>query len=84
MIVRVLDGRLSRNYLIFYFLSTIIGTVVSLQMRKQSEKVHPNFNILLGDNFYFDGVENDNDYRFKVFLKIKIFKLKEKRDLIKK
>ncbi|CAF0804277.1 unnamed protein product [Brachionus calyciflorus] len=44
---------------------TIIETQVSKQMTKLGEMYNTQFQLALGDNFYFNGVIDENDKRFK-------------------
>ncbi|KAL3870035.1 hypothetical protein ACJMK2_042652 [Sinanodonta woodiana] len=44
---------------------TPVETNVARQMGSLTEKYDSKFNLALGDNFYFDGVTNDDDKRFQ-------------------
>lgn len=37
-------------------------------MSNVAQQLNPQFHISVGDNFYFNGVDNANDERFKVAL----------------
>jgi tartrate-resistant acid phosphatase type 5 len=45
---------------------TVIETQVSKTMNELSQTHNTKFQVALGDNFYFNGVQNVGDTRFKV------------------
>lgn len=45
---------------------TVIETEVSNQMTKLGNMFNTQFQLALGDNFYFTGVKDENDKRFTV------------------
>ena len=47
---------------------TPIEWAVGKQMGKLADKLNAQFVLALGDNFYFDGVKNIDDPRFKVII----------------
>lgn len=49
---------------------TKVEVAVAKQMAKVTERLKTSFNLALGDNFYFDGVTDVDDVRFKVYLKM--------------
>lgn len=49
-----------------YPYDTPIETAVAKQMAHVSDMYQSSFNLALGDNFYFDGVEDVYDKRFQV------------------
>ncbi len=49
---------------------TVIEQNIAATMTKYAYMHNVKFQVALGDNFYFDGVKNDSDKRFKVSNKI--------------
>lgn len=47
---------------------TLVEKAVASQLGKVTQEFGSQFNLALGDNFYYDGVKDVNDPRFKVFL----------------
>jgi hypothetical protein len=45
---------------------------VAAAMGKLGKKLNTSFQLALGDNFYFDGVQSVNDPRFKVSFYVKV------------